>query len=82
MTRLHSVTLVNRGDRTAGVREDQSILEAFESLGEALPAGCRYGAFWSIANARRVIGYEPEDDSEQLFADDIHRYLSAPGRTF
>ena len=42
MTRLHSVTLVNRGDRTAGVREDQSILEAFESLGEALPAGCRY----------------------------------------
>ena len=39
-------------------------------------------AFWSIANARRVIGYEPEDDSEQLFADDIHSYLSAPGRTF
>lgn len=39
-------------------------------------------AFWSITNARRVIGYEPEDDSEQLFAEDIRRYLTAPGRTF
>ena len=39
-------------------------------------------AFWSITNARRVIGYDPEDDSEQLFAEDIRRYLTAPGRTF
>ena len=27
--------------------------------------------FWSIANARRVIGYVPEDDSEIEFADEI-----------
>ncbi|GAB2624754.1 NAD-dependent epimerase/dehydratase family protein [Pseudactinotalea suaedae] len=27
--------------------------------------------FWSIANARRVIGYEPQDDSEIAFADEI-----------
>lgn len=27
--------------------------------------------FWSIANARRVIGYEPQDDSEIEFADEI-----------
>ena len=27
--------------------------------------------FWSIANARKVIGYQPEDDSEQRFAEDI-----------
>ena len=27
--------------------------------------------FWSIANARRVIGYAPEDDSEIEFADEI-----------
>ena len=27
--------------------------------------------FWSIANARRVIGYAPEDDSQVLFADRI-----------
>ena len=31
--------------------------------------------FWSIANARRVIGYQPEDDSEVVYADDIHRLL-------
>jgi len=54
MTRLYSVTLVNRGNRTAAVREDQSILEAFESLGEALPAGCRYGA--CVTCAARLIG--------------------------
>jgi hypothetical protein len=40
-------------------------------------------AFWSIANARRVIGYAPEDDSEVLFADDIRRVLAdVPGRTY
>ena len=27
--------------------------------------------FWSIANARRVIGYAPQDDSQVLFADRI-----------
>jgi hypothetical protein len=31
--------------------------------------------FWSIANARRVIGYAPEDDSEVCYADDIRRLL-------
>jgi len=38
-------------------------------------------AFWSIANARQVIGYGPEDDSEQRYADDIARLLGgSPGR--
>lgn len=31
--------------------------------------------FWSITNARRVIGYEPVDDSEVRFAEDIARLL-------
>ena len=40
-------------------------------------------AFWSIANARRVIGYAPEDDSEAAFAADIHTHLAGrTGRTF
>lgn len=39
-------------------------------------------AFWDLANARRLIGYAPEDDSEIAFADDIRRYLSTPGRTY
>lgn len=32
-------------------------------------------AFWSIANAREVIGYEPADDSEVTFAAGIQRLL-------
>ena len=31
--------------------------------------------FWSITNARRVIGYEPQDDSEVHFAEDIAHLL-------
>jgi hypothetical protein len=34
-------------------------------------------AFWSITNARRVIGYAPEDSSEQRFADRIAAHLAA-----
>lgn len=32
--------------------------------------------FWSITNAREVIGYAPEDDSEVRFADDIARMMA------
>lgn len=39
-------------------------------------------AFWSILNARTVIGYAPADDSEVTFAADIQRLLANnPGRT-
>lgn len=31
--------------------------------------------FWSITNARKVIGYQPQDDSEVRFADDIAMLL-------
>ena len=34
-------------------------------------------AFWSIANARRVIGYAPEDNSEVRFADEIADHIKA-----
>lgn len=43
-------------------------------------------AFWSLENARRVLGYEPLDDSEITYADDIRRLLTGreakagPGR--
>jgi nucleoside-diphosphate-sugar epimerase len=37
-------------------------------------------AAWSIANARRVIGYAPQDDSEAVYADEIRRHLLAPAR--
>ena len=34
-------------------------------------------AFWSIANARKVIGYEPQDNSEIRFADLIAKHIKA-----
>ncbi|MBV8716782.1 MAG: hypothetical protein JO020_32420 [Chloroflexi bacterium] len=33
-------------------------------------------AFWNIANARAVIGYAPEDESEVNYVDDIRRLLT------
>jgi hypothetical protein len=37
-------------------------------------------AFWSIANARRVIGYAPQDNSETRFADLIAKHIRAAQR--
>ena len=39
-------------------------------------------AFWSIANARAIIGYAPDDDSERFYDTEIKKYLTEPGRTF
>lgn len=36
-------------------------------------------AFWSIANARKVIGYAPEDNSEIRFQELIARHIVAAG---
>ena len=36
-------------------------------------------AIWSIANARRVIGYAPKDNSEERFFDLIQAHLKAAG---
>lgn len=38
-------------------------------------------AFWSIVNAREVIGYEPEDNSEYRFSDQIHGHIQAAKKT-
>jgi nucleoside-diphosphate-sugar epimerase len=35
--------------------------------------------FWSITNARAVIGYQPEDDSEVKYAEEIRRHLTSIG---
>lgn len=32
--------------------------------------------FWAIENARRVLGYDPRDDSEVIWAEDIRRILT------
>ncbi len=36
-------------------------------------------AIWSIANARRVIGYAPQDNSEERFFDQIQAHMAAAG---
>lgn len=35
---------------------------------------------WSIANARRIVGYEPQDDSEVVYADEIYELILEPAR--
>ena len=35
---------------------------------------------WSIANAQRVIGYAPQDDSEVVYAAEIARHLTGPAQ--
>ena len=35
---------------------------------------------WSLANARKVIGYEPQDDSEVVYADEIREHILDPRR--
>jgi hypothetical protein len=35
---------------------------------------------WSIANGRRIIGYEPQDDSEVVYADEIRELMLEPAR--
>ncbi len=37
-------------------------------------------AFWSLVNARKVIGYAPEDDAELKFAADVRTHLIEPSR--
>ncbi len=36
-------------------------------------------AYWSIANARKVVGYQPQDNSEIRFSDQIAAHLAAAG---
>lgn len=38
-------------------------------------------AFWSLVNARSVLGYHPEDDSEVRYARDIQEFLLGAGAT-
>jgi len=62
-------------------------IEAEDILNEyGIPYQVFYGisenphAIWSIANARRVIGYEPQDNSEDRFFDLIQKHMKAAGK--
>jgi hypothetical protein len=66
---------------------DQLLIKSIEALdirdAFGVPFQIFYGisdnsrAFWSIANARKVIGYAPEDDSEIRFRDLIAEHTEA-----
>jgi nucleoside-diphosphate-sugar epimerase len=36
-------------------------------------------AFWSLETARNVLGYEPQDDGDIRFADQVGRWIADPG---
>ena len=65
--------LVARGIDTEDIRDEHGV-----------PWVVVYGisgntrAFWSLESARRVLGYEPQDDAEVRLADDVHRLLTGP----
>lgn len=57
---------------TEDVRDDQGVsFQIFYGISN------NPHAFWSIVNARQVIGYEPEDNSEIRFADLIAAHIRA-----
>ncbi|MGC9396831.1 MAG: NAD-dependent epimerase/dehydratase family protein [Anaerolineae bacterium] len=66
---------------------DQLIIKSIEAPdirdARGVPFQIFYGisdnarAFWSITNARRIIGYAPEDDSEIRFRDQIAAHVNA-----
>lgn len=65
----------------------RSALEAKLAIAEdSVPWVIAYGisdntrAFWSLETARRVFGYEPQDDSEVIYADAVRRLLMEGGR--
>ncbi|MBV9134316.1 MAG: hypothetical protein JO318_16545 [Chloroflexi bacterium] len=51
-------------------------MSAYPNATSATSAHTLVRAFWSIANARDVIGYAPEYDSEVNYVDDIRRLLT------
>jgi nucleoside-diphosphate-sugar epimerase len=66
------VQLVVRSIETADIRNNDGVpFQIFYGI-----SGNSH-AIWSIANARRVIGYEPQDNSEIRFADQVARHIDA-----
>lgn len=70
------VQLYMKSIETADIRNEDGItFQVFYGLSN------NTRMFWDLANARQVIGYEPEDDSEQEFLKKIRANLTAQGRT-
>ena len=65
--RTWTVTLANRGGAMLPCREDQSVIDAAEAAGLALPIACRYGGCITCA-ARLVSGRVRQPNATALNA--------------
>ncbi len=72
LSRRDLVQLIVKSIETADIRDRHGVpFQVFYGI-----SGNSH-AFWSIANARRVIGYEPQDNSEVRFHRQLARHLAA-----
>ena len=66
------VQLIVKSIETADIRDRHGVpFQVFYGI------SANSHAFWSIANARRVIGYAPQDNSELRFREQLARHLAA-----
>ena len=71
LSRRDLVQLIVRSIETADIRDRHGVpFQVFYGI-----SGNSH-AFWSIANARRVIGYEPQDNSELRFHEQLALHLA------
>lgn len=72
LSRRDLVQLIVKSLETEDVRDERGVpFQVFYGISN------NSHAFWSIANARRVIGYAPRDNSEVRFRDQLTRHLAA-----
>ena len=72
LSRRDLVQLIVRSIETADIRDRHGMpFQVFYGISN------NSHAFWSIANARRVIGYAPRDNSELRFREQLARHLDA-----
>ncbi len=66
------VQLYTRSIETENIEDEQGVpFQVFYGI-----SGNSH-AFWSIANARKVIGYQPQDNSEVHFNEKVRRFFEA-----
>lgn len=72
LSRRDLVQLIVKSIETADIRDPRGVpFQVFYGISD------NSHAFWSIANARRVIGYAPRDNSEVRFRGQLARHLAA-----
>lgn len=72
LSRRDLVQLIVKSVETADIRDRHGVpFQVFYGISN------NSHAFWSIANARRVIGYAPRDNSEVRFREQLARHLAA-----